>query len=310
MQHDRQAAESGQCALVPLGRSAPDLDDYDVILVNISGGKDSQAALDETVRAADRADVRDRIVTVFCDLGEDDEWPGTRELAAEHAARYQLRHEVVRREIVNASGERVPQSLTEHIEQRGMWPDAARRYCTSDLKRAPVHRLMTRLAEEQRARGITRRRVRILNVLGLRAQESPLRAAMDPFSPDRRASNKTVRMVDEWLPIHSWTTGQVWQRIAEAGTRPHPIYQAGMPRHIDRTKRGVRGVSDGRSLRSAGRNRAVRGGEAAWGLRGIRFVMSCCLTCRRGGGLCGLMASSAGWLPMMRAGRSLRFSVT
>jgi 3'-phosphoadenosine 5'-phosphosulfate sulfotransferase (PAPS reductase)/FAD synthetase len=230
MRRDRQAAESGQCALFPLRRTAPDLGDYDVILVNISGGKDSQASLDETVRAADLAGVRDRIVTVFCDLGEDDEWPGTRELAAEHAARYGLRHEVVRREVVNAAGQRVPQSLTEHIEQRGMWPDAARRYCTSDLKRAPVHRLMTRLAEEQRVRGITRRRVRILNVLGLRAQESPLRAAMDPFSPDQRASNKTVRMVDQWLPIHSWTTGQVWQRIAEAGTRPHPIYAQGMPR--------------------------------------------------------------------------------
>jgi 3'-phosphoadenosine 5'-phosphosulfate sulfotransferase (PAPS reductase)/FAD synthetase len=116
--------------------------------------------------------------------------------------------------------------------------DSVVQISTSDLKRAPVHRLMTRLAEEQRARGITRRRVRILNVLGLRAQESPLRAAMDPFTPDQRASNKTVRMVDQWLPIHSWTSAQVWQRIAEAGTRPHPIYAQGMPRHIDRTKRG------------------------------------------------------------------------
>lgn len=33
-----------------------------------------------------------------------------------------------------------------------------------------------------------------------------------------------------WLPVHGWTAGQVWERIAEAGTRPHPIYAAGMPR--------------------------------------------------------------------------------
>jgi hypothetical protein len=39
------------------------------------------------------------------------------------------------------------------------------------MKRGPVHRLMTRLAAEQRAAGITGRPVRILNVLGLRAQE-------------------------------------------------------------------------------------------------------------------------------------------
>ena len=44
---------------------ALELSGYDVILVNITGGKDSQAALDETVRAADAAGVRDRIVTVF-----------------------------------------------------------------------------------------------------------------------------------------------------------------------------------------------------------------------------------------------------
>lgn len=93
---------------------------------------------------------------------------------------------------------------------------------TSDLKRAPVHRLMTRLAAEQRAAGITGRRVRILNVPGLRALESAKRALMTPFSRDERATNQTVRLVDEWLPIHSWTVQQVWARIAEASIRPHP----------------------------------------------------------------------------------------
>lgn len=223
------AADQGSLFALP-SPGAPDLASYDVILVNISGGKDSQAALDETVRAADAAGVRHRVVTVFCDLGDEDEWPGTRELAAEHAAHYGLRHEVVYREVARADGQRVPQSLSEHIEARGMWPDAARRYCTSDMKRAPVHRLMTRLAGEKRAAGITRRRVRILNVLGLRAQESPGRALLAPFARDERATNQTVRLVDQWLPIHSWAVEQVWARIAEAGTRPHPVYAAGMPR--------------------------------------------------------------------------------
>lgn len=127
------------------------------------------------MRAADAAGVRDRIVTVFCDLGDEDEWPGTRELAAEHAAHYGLRHEVVCREITGADGTREQQSLSEHIASRRQqkWPDAARRFCTSDMKRAPVYRLMTRLAAEKHAGGVAGRRVRILNVLGLRAQESP-----------------------------------------------------------------------------------------------------------------------------------------
>jgi 3'-phosphoadenosine 5'-phosphosulfate sulfotransferase (PAPS reductase)/FAD synthetase len=149
--------------------------------------------------------------------------------STEHAAWYGLRHEVVCREVTGEDGERVAESLSEHIEAHGMWPDAARRYCTSDLKRAPVYRLMTRLAREQQAVGVTGR-VRILNVLGLRAQESPHRAAMAAFSHDQRATNQTVRHVDQWLPIHGWHADQVWARIQEAGTRPHPVYAAGLPR--------------------------------------------------------------------------------
>jgi 3'-phosphoadenosine 5'-phosphosulfate sulfotransferase (PAPS reductase)/FAD synthetase len=208
----------------------PDLAWYDVILVSISGGKDSQAALDETVRAADAAGVRHRIVTAFADLGEDDEWPGTRELAAEHAAHYGLRHEVVFREITTEDGRRVQQTLSEHIEAHGRWPDWQRRFCTSDLKRDPISKLLTRLAREQRAAGVTGRRVRILSVLGLRAQESAERAMKSSFANDKRATNKTVRYVDTWLPIHSWSVARVWERIGEAGTRPHPVYAAGMPR--------------------------------------------------------------------------------
>lgn len=207
----------------------PDLASYDWLVANISGGKDSQVMLAVLVEAATAAGVRDRLVSVFCDLGDGDEWPGTLELAAEHAAFYSLHHEVVRREVVNGDGERVPQSLSEHIEARGMWPDNARRYCTSDMKRAPVHRLLTRLAAETRT-GDPGRKARILNVMGMRAEESPKRATMPAFANDERATNQTVRHVDTWLPIHGWTVGQVWGRIAAEGTRPHAAYANGMPR--------------------------------------------------------------------------------
>lgn len=217
---------------------APDLASYHWLLVNISAGKDSQATLARVVEDASAAGVRDRIVTVFCDLGDDDEWPGTRELAAEHAAHYGLRHEVVRREVrrvVNQDGApvgvRVIQTLLDYIEERGMWPSAEARYCTSGMKREPVQKLMTRLAGESRAAGLPPwRRVRILNILGLRAAESPSRASRPALARDARATTQTTRLVDTWLPIHDWTEEQVWARIRAEGTRHHPAYDAGMPR--------------------------------------------------------------------------------
>jgi 3'-phosphoadenosine 5'-phosphosulfate sulfotransferase (PAPS reductase)/FAD synthetase len=166
-------------------------------------------------------------MTVFADLGRDDEWPGTAELAAEHAAFYGLRHEVVFREVTAPDGRRVPQSLTEHIAERGEWPEAARLYCNSDMKRTPVHQLFARIAEHRAAR--PGRKVRILSVLGMRAQESRARALLLPFDHDARASNRTLRHVDRWLPVHELTTGEIWEVIAQAGTRPHWVY-AHLPR--------------------------------------------------------------------------------
>ncbi|MEG8184198.1 hypothetical protein GZH49_37670 [Nocardia terpenica] len=63
----------------------PDLAVYDHIVVNLSGGKDSQAALDVTVAAARVAGVVHRVTAVHADLGRL-EWPGTAELAADFAA--------------------------------------------------------------------------------------------------------------------------------------------------------------------------------------------------------------------------------
>ena len=117
----------------------PDLTSYDWILLNTSGGKDSQTAMDVTVRDAHRVGVTDRLVAVHCDLGRV-EWKGTRELAEEQARRY----------------------------------------------------------------GITR-------------------------FEDKPASSG-ARHVDRWLPIHSWSTDQVWARIRESGVPSSPVYELGMPR--------------------------------------------------------------------------------
>lgn len=196
----------------------PDLASYDVILVNSSAGKDSQAMLDLVHELAVAAGVAYRIVVVHCDLGRV-EWEGTAELAAEQAAHYGARFLKVSR----------PQGdLLAHVEQRGMWPDPARRYCTSDHKRGQVRRVMTELASEVRRRGIWEP-VRILNCMGMRSQESPARAKLAAFAFDPKASNGR-RHVDNWLPIHGWTEAEVWERIRQSGVPHHRAYDLGMPR--------------------------------------------------------------------------------
>lgn len=207
----------------------PNLADYDLILVNSSGAKDSAASLDYVAEKARACGVLSRLLVVHADLGHA-EWPGTADLVAEHAAHYGARFIKVSR----------PQGgLISQIRARGMWPDAQNRYCTSGQKTGQVLRVMTSLVEEINLKRciplsaplkkLGLRPVRFLNVMGMRAQESPARAKKSAFGPDERASN-TKRRVDRWLAIHDWTEHEVWRRLASAGLREHPAYALGMSR--------------------------------------------------------------------------------
>jgi 3'-phosphoadenosine 5'-phosphosulfate sulfotransferase (PAPS reductase)/FAD synthetase len=158
------------------------------------------------------------LLVAHADLGRV-EWPGTRELAEEQARHYGLEFIAVRR----------PQGdLLQHIAQRGKFPSPTVRYCTSDHKRSQVLKVITRLTERSLRAG-QRPPIRILNCLGLRAQESPARARRPPFGPNELASNSR-RWVDDWLPLHAWTVQQVWARIRASWVRHHPAYELGIPR--------------------------------------------------------------------------------
>ncbi|HEU5105889.1 MAG TPA: phosphoadenosine phosphosulfate reductase family protein [Solirubrobacterales bacterium] len=197
-----------------------DLAAYDVILLNSSAGKDSMASLDVIATESARQGVLDRVVVGHADLGRA-EWAGTRELAREQAERYGLRFFVV--------AARGP-DLLERVERRGMWPSPQQRWCTSDLKRGPLRRLMTQLVREHReqAGGV---RVRLLNVMGMRAQESPARARKPVSRVDPGASNGR-REVTDFLPLLEWSEEEVWERIGASRIADlvHPAYAAGMPR--------------------------------------------------------------------------------
>ena len=192
-----------------------DLSKFDIVLVNSSAGKDSQAMLTVINEMAVEQGVQDRIVVVHSDLGRV-EWEGVRELAEEQARHYGNRFEVVSR----------PQGdLLDHVEQRRMWPSSNARYCTSDHKRGQIYKVMTKLVTEMSLA----RPVKILNCLGIRAQESPARAKKNPFQHDGSASNGK-RDVTTWYPIFDWTVEQVWETIYRSGVRWHWAYDAGMSR--------------------------------------------------------------------------------
>jgi 3'-phosphoadenosine 5'-phosphosulfate sulfotransferase (PAPS reductase)/FAD synthetase len=217
------SASTPPTALVPSGQSGvtshhdqPDLADYDILLINSSGGKDSQAMLDVVCVLAKRANVLDRVTVLHCALG-DVEWPGTRELACEQANHYGVRYE---------ERQRAQGLLLDQVRQRGKWPSAAARYCTSDQKRGPARKLITELVSEL---GDLGRPARVLNCMGLRAEESRARLNKARLSRDSAASSGR-RSVDTWLPIHDWTEFQVWQRIRESGVPYHPAYDQGMSR--------------------------------------------------------------------------------
>lgn len=193
------------------------LSDYDIILVNTSAGKDSLAMLDHVCSLAIEQNVLDRVRAVHCDLGRM-EWQGTRELAERQCARYDVPLHVISR----------TQDLLDHVCQRRMWPSSKARYCTSDHKRGQVDKVITRLVNEW-IDAHHYETPRVLNCLGLRAQESAARKKKPPFERNERASNGK-RAVYTWLPIHDWTETQVWAHIRTRGLEYHYAYDLGMPR--------------------------------------------------------------------------------
>lgn len=219
----------------------PELWHYNWIVLNSSGGKDSQVMIDEVVRLCkERKIPLDRIVVVHADLGEI-EWPGTKELAQEQAECYGLRFTVEKYK---------RGTLLDYALRRGKWPSNTQRWCTSDLKRDPVSLLYTKLVAESREKEPEKfhrkfawqtgadgkrkkryltKRVQILNCFGFRAQESPARKKKEQLYVEPRRQSP-FRDVVTWLPVHTWTEDQVWRRIEESGVPHHYAYDRGMTR--------------------------------------------------------------------------------
>ena len=180
---------------------------------NHSGGKDSMALL---ITLAKRIPAR-QLIVVHASLGEV-EWEGAQEKAQEHAESLGLPFFVAR------ASKTLFQKVTGRRQNRPgapSWPDARNRWCTSDLKRDPIAKVVRGYAKEH---GFTT----VVNCLGLRGQESTSRAKKPLFQVGRDTCKS--RQCFDWLPIHQMLVEEVWNLIATQAVKRHHAYDLGNER--------------------------------------------------------------------------------
>ena len=195
-----------------------DLKNFDSIVINSSGGKDSVCSIWEVCRIAKEQNYPfDKIVISHQDLGRF-EWSSVKELVHKQAKMFGLRVIVTRYR--NKKGEE--KTLLDYVLLRGKWPSQSQRYCTSDFKRGPGSRVLTQVSREHNANNL-------LQVFGFRFFESPAREKKQRFSFNKRFSN-TLRTIHDWLPIHTWSSQRVWKEIEKNNLPYHKAYNLGMPR--------------------------------------------------------------------------------
>jgi len=198
-----------------------DLGSYDLILVNTSGGKDSVVAMDLAVRRGQSEGVKNRMVAVHAVL-EGMEWPGVLDLVKKQCRRVGLPLELVQ------AGGQWP-SWYDYAAYRREWPGFGTRFCTRGWKGTPIEALVTVYKREwQRLTG--KKQIRVLHVMGMRADESPERGARYTEYQHEHGRTNTERWTDLWLPLYDWTAPEVWSYIRKHRLPYHPIYDMGMER--------------------------------------------------------------------------------
>lgn len=214
-------AQKREAEATPEPAETPDLRAYDIVEISSSGGKDSHAMVHHVAGLLRGLGILDRGVVVHADLGRM-EWPGSLETARAHAEAAGLRFRSLKR----------PQGdLLDQARALRHWPTPSTRWCTANHKRGQILVVLGELAAEERTRrGLSKTApIRILNCVGLRAEESPGRAKRPALQIGARGSSPR-RLIDMWLPIKAWSTEQVWEAVHASGWPVHPAYEKGLPR--------------------------------------------------------------------------------
>jgi 3'-phosphoadenosine 5'-phosphosulfate sulfotransferase (PAPS reductase)/FAD synthetase len=227
----------------PSGPKLLPLDQYDVIAVCYSGGKDSLACLLDLL---DRGVPASKIELHHQDIDGQGErlmdWPCTHAYVQATAdalgipvvfswrdggfVREMLRdNEPTAGVSYEREGKRISlPTVRESLGTRRKFPqvsaDLSVRWCSSALKIDAFARVLNNDPAYQGKK--------VLVVTGERREESTARSKYDEIEEHR--CNSRNRTVHHWRPIIDWSEEQVWEIIAKHRVRPHPAYQLGWSR--------------------------------------------------------------------------------
>jgi 3'-phosphoadenosine 5'-phosphosulfate sulfotransferase (PAPS reductase)/FAD synthetase len=185
------------------------------LVLSTSGGKDSDAMCHHLLHRREIENWSGDVAMVHADLGRA-EWHNTTAYVQDLAHRKNVPLHIVRwsyGDLIDRIWQRY-----DADPSRPCWPSSKVRYCTSDLKRAPISRWIRN----------TYPTGKIVCAIGLRAEESSTRAKKSTISVREDCTAPTLnRLTLYWLPIHDWGETDVWDCIQQYGNVYHEAYKHG-----------------------------------------------------------------------------------
>lgn len=188
--------------MITLPREAAGL----LIVVSVSGGKDSTALILALLEAVERGEVpRHLIRFAFADTG----WEAPETYAYLDYLRSKLRI------VIQSVG--VEGGMRARIAHRAGFPGRMQRWCTRELKIEPL-RLYHDVLIEQHG-------IETVSAMGIRAAESESRSKMTEFEDEPPGERSWGGYV--WRPMLQWTIEDVLTIHNRHGLKVNPLYQRG-----------------------------------------------------------------------------------
>jgi 3'-phosphoadenosine 5'-phosphosulfate sulfotransferase (PAPS reductase)/FAD synthetase len=209
------------------------------VAVGVSGGKDSAAAAIAVVEHLRAVGHKGPVVLVHADLGDPDpalnvEWDDSLPTCERLAAFLGVDLVVTKRPaggMMKRWIKRWENNVKRYVDMSCVkiilpWSTPSMRFCTSELKSAPIASKLVKLFPGRR----------IISACGIRREEgngkenSP-RTNAPTSKPNKRLNSKSAKTDGiDWNPIAAWSTTDVFALCAARGFQMHEGYALGMSR--------------------------------------------------------------------------------